>query len=184
MKGIFGLPALAFATCLAAGCATQSRIEQPPRDLPGYGAVGGRSVSTLVAVYPHPEVGDRLSERLKAKGCHLVSSVPTAGAVHPDLVVETVRCAQDTEREGEEVSLVTVVVMRVRKPGVLSKDGKSMSGLSGMRTFQGVSRIPLGRRAFNDENITEQELAQGVEKSLDNLMRSEAFLSALEGGRK
>lgn len=184
MKGFSQLSVLALATCLAAGCATQSRIEQPPRDLPEYGGTAGRSVSARLAVYPHPDVGDRLSERLKAKGCLLVSSVPTAGAVRPDLVVETIRCAQDTEREGEEVSLVTVVVTRVRKPGGLAKDGKSMSGLSGMRTFQGVSRIPLGRRAFNDENITEQELVQGVEKSLDNLMRNEAFLTALEGGRK
>lgn len=184
MKGISKLSALAFATCLVAGCVTQSRIEQPPRDLPDYGAGGGRSVSTLMAVYPHPEVGNRLSERLKAKGCQLVSSVPTAGAVRPDLVVETIRCAQDTEREGDEVSLVTVVVTRVRRPGDLARDGKSMSGLSGKRTFQGVSRIPLGRRAFNEENITEQELVQGVEMSLDNLMRSEAFLNALGDGRK
>ena len=182
MKGHVELSSLALATCLVMGCATQSRIVQPPRDIPDYGGAGGMRETTRLAVYPHPDVGDRLSECLKAKGCEIVAPVPTSGATHPDLVVETVRCAQDTERNGEEVSLVTVVVTRVRKPGVLAKGGKSMSGLSGTRTFQGVSRIPLGRRAFNDENITEEELAQGIEKSLDNLMRSEAFLSALEGG--
>ena len=184
MNLIVGLPSLVLATCLVTGCATQSRIVQPPRDLPAYGGACELQKATRLAVYPYLDIGDRLLERLKAKGCTIVSSVPTTGSMHPDLIVETVRCAQDTERDGEEVSLVTVLVLRVRKPGVLSKDSKSMSGMSGMRTFQGVSRIPLGRRAFNDENITEQELAQGVEKSLDNLMRIEAFLTALEGGRK
>ena len=184
MKGLVGLSSLALAACLATGCATQSRIVQPPRDLPTYGGAAGLKGATRLAVYPHPDVGERLAERMTAKGCTVVSSVPTAGSTHPELIVETVRCAQDTEREGEEVSLVTVVVVRVRKPGVLAKDGKSLSGLSGTRTFQGVSRLPLGRRAFNEEGITGSERVQGVEKSLDNLMLSEAFLDALDSGRK
>ena len=184
MNGLAELSALVLATCMVTGCTTQSRIVQPPRDLPAYGGACELQKATRLAVYPHLDVGDRLSERLKAKGCTIVASVPTAGSMHPDLVVETARCAQDTERDGEEVSLVTVLVLRVRKPGVLAKDAKSLSGLSGTRTFQGVSRIPLGRRAFNEEGITESERVQGVEKSLDNLMLSKAFLEALGGGRK
>ncbi len=174
---------LSLAVCWTVGCATQSRVVQPPRDLPVYGDAG-KSVETAlsVAVYAFPDVAERLSDRLSAIGCSIVAPIPIADSTRPDLVVETVRCAQTTERDAEEVSLVTVVVVRVRKPGALSEDGNSIVGLADARAFQGVSRIPLGRRAFNDERIDDGERSRGVETALDNLMNSGAFVRALAGG--
>ena len=164
-------------------CIEGGRVDQASRDLPAYSEGKIEVGAVSLAVCPDPILGEALAVRLKALGADLVSPCPTTGARRPDLLVESLRCAQNTESAGNDVDLVTVAVVRVRKAGRLSEDGLSIGGMSGARSFQAVSRFRLGARALNDERITEDERKRGVDRALDELFKTDGFRRALTGVR-
>jgi len=175
--------AIALVSVCVTGCVAPGRVDQMPRNLPTYDASVRLSSRARVALYSNEKVAPGLVRRLEAAGCELVPSAPTTGAHGPERIVELVRCSQDTEWSGGTVSLVTVLVIRVRRPGQMGKNAKTLVAQRGARAFQAVSRQELGARTFNDERITEQERQTGIELALDNLMRIRAFGEALGSAR-
>lgn len=155
-------------------------IRQHPRDIPEYPTTrqSYSGVKAKIAVCPLPVVGEMLVDALKTDGCRVVSATPQCGiglAERPDCILEPISLVSKTERNGSSVSLVTVLLVRVRKPMAFEEVARG-------RTFQGVSRIELGFRGSNDRGETDttpQEDAEGVRKAVDNLLRIPALKKAI-----
>ena len=155
-------------------------IRQHPRDLPSYpnARQSYRGVKTKIAVYQLPIAGEMLVSAFTNDGCRVVSASPQCGSgaeERPDCIVEPISLISNTERDGAAVSLVTVLIVRVRKPVAL---GEVAQG----RTFQGASRINLGIRRANDRDETEpsqSEVAEGVRLAVENLLRIPALKEAI-----
>ena len=147
-------------------------IRQHPRDIPTYPTErqSYRGVKTKIAVCPLPVAGEMLTRALTNDGCRVVPAMPQCGLGQegrPDCILEPISLVSKTERDGASVSLVTVLIVRVRKPVAF---GETACG----RTFQGASRIELGDRKANARGETEtsqQEVAEGVRRSVENLLR-------------
>lgn len=155
-------------------------IQQQPRDLPSYPAArqSFADVTTKVAVSPLPVAGTLLENALQGDGCRVVAAVPKCGCGpkdRPDCLLEPISLISKTERNGASVNLVTVLIVRVRRPTSL---GETAQG----RTFQGASRIHLGIRSVNSRGETEtseQEIADGVRQAVANLLRIPALKTAI-----
>jgi hypothetical protein len=149
-----------------------------------------------VAVYPAADVGDAetralrslayttLVGRLKEGGHDVVPlerSKVNGGSV---CVVELVDCRHDMPEwaRGGVVSLVTVVAVRVRRPGQM-RDGALDCG--NVRSFQGVYRMKLGVRPI-DFSLSEKERVAGIGGAVENLMHAEQFCRAVQecGGER
>lgn len=157
-------------------------IHQHPRDIPTYPAIGQsfRGVKTRIAVYPLPVVGEMLTQALTNDGCRVVTALPQCGMrmeERPDCILEPISLTSKTERDGERVNLVTVLLVRVRKPVAT---GEVVKG----STFQGASRISLGCRKSNDmgeTTTTQQEIDNGIKSAVVNLLRIPSLKAAIEG---
>lgn len=155
-------------------------IRQHPRDLPTYPAARQTfgDIKAKVAVCPLPIVGELIVRALTNDGCRVVSAVPQCGRgleSRPDCILEPISLVSNTERDGATVDLVTVLIVRVRKPTAL---GEVAQG----RTFQGASRIKLGVRVANargETMTTQQEIADGVRQAVENLMRIPALKTSI-----
>lgn len=155
-------------------------IRQHPRDLPSYPSArqSFEDVKAKVAVCPLPVAGDMLVRALTNGGCRVVSPVPQCGcalADRPDFILEPISLVSNTERDGAAVDLVTVLIVRVRKP---VRFGEGAQG----RTFQGASRISLGSRIANEKGetwISQEEIASGVRMAVENLLRIPALKAAM-----
>ena len=155
-------------------------IQQQPRDLPLYPAArqSFADVATKIAVSPLPVAGTLLENALRGDGCRVVAAVPKCGCEpkdRPDCLLEPISLVSKTERNGASVSLVTVLIVRVRRPTTL---GEIAQG----RTFQGASRIRLGIRGANSRGETEtseQEIADGVQQAVKSLLRIPALKTAI-----
>ena len=194
-RGVF--PAVAAACALLAGCGTGSRVVVAPRIVPRYPdappAAQGR---VRVAVYPAADVGDAetralrslayttLVGRLKAGGYDVVPSERSKAGGGDVCVVELVDCRHDMPEwaRGGVASLVTVVAVRVRRPGLM-RDGALDCG--NVRSFQGVYRMKLGTRLINF-SLSEKERAVGLGGAVENLMHAEQFCGAVRecGGER
>ena len=180
------------------GCVEESRVIIAPRALPAYPqSMDGRGapVNAKVSVYPPPDAGTpdaramnvkahaALVDGLKTAGCDLVPPGIAKAGVGRVCVVELAGCRHDTPEwgRGGEVSVVTVVAVRVRKPGVM-RDGRIDCGP--VRSFQGVYRMNLGVRPLTF-SMSDEELTKGVAGAVGNLVGTEPFRSAVEtcGGR-
>lgn len=187
----------ACAACIL-GCVEESRVIIAPRALPAYPqSMDGRGalVNAKVSVYPPPDAGTpdaramnvkahaALVDGLKTAGCDLVPPGIAKAGEGRVCVVELAGCRHDTPEwtRGGEVSVVTVVAVRVRKPGVM-RDGRIDCGP--VRSFQGVYRTNLGVRPLTF-SMSDEELAKGVAGAVDNVLGAEPFRSAVEacGGR-
>lgn len=182
---------VAAACALLAGCETGSNVVVAPRAVPQYPdaapAVQGR---VRVAVYPAADIGyaetravrslahATLVERLKAGGYDVVPPERSKTGGGNVCVVELVDCRHDMpERSlGGEVSLVTVVAVRVRRPGQM-RDGALDCG--NVRSFQGVYRMRLGARPI-DFSLSEKERVAGISGAVENLMHAEPFGRAVQ----
>lgn len=181
MKGLrFHLP-LMCATLFAGGALfAETIIHQHPREIPTYPAEvqSYRDVKARIAVYPLPVVAELLTRALTNDGCRVVAALPQCGGRaenRPDCIFEPISLTSKTERNGEKVSLVTVLLVRVRKPVTA---GEAVRG----PTFQGASRIDLGHRKANDRGETEtsrQEVVEGVRLAVGNLLRIPALKAAI-----
>ena len=178
-----GFRLLSVFAFILAGCAlwAESVIVQHPRDIPIYPTAvqSYRGLKAKIAVYPLPVAGEMLTRALTNNGCRVVAALPQCGAKakdRPDCILEPISLTSKTERNGERVSLVTVLLVRVRKPVAVNEDARG-------RTFQGASRIELGFREPNSRGETEtlpQEDAEGVRLAVDNLLRIPALKTAIE----
>lgn len=175
------------------GCVEESRVIIAPRAVPEYPqAMDSRSVpvSAKVSVYPPPDAGTPDARAMNEKAhVALVDGLKTAGydLVAPDLakagggrvcVVELAGCRHDTPEwgRGGEVAVVTVVAVRVRKPGVV-RDGRIDCGH--VRSFQGVYRMNLGVRPLTF-SVSDAELAKGIAGAVGNVLGTAPFRSAVE----
>ena len=182
----------AFSACVL-GCVEESRVIIAPRAVPEYQqAMDGRGVPVhaKVSVYPPPDAGTpearamnemahaALVEGLKAAGCHLVPPDLAKADGGRVCVVELAECRHDTPERGRggEVFIVTVVAVRVRKPGVM-RDGRIDCGP--VRSFQGVCRMSLGVRPLTFSMSCEEQ-AKGVAGAVGNMLGHVPFRSAVE----
>ena len=192
-----GFSAVMAGCVLLAGCGTGSSVVVEPRIVPQYPkaapSVQGR---VRVAVYPAADVGyaktralrscayATLVERLKAGGYDVVPAERSKAGGGNVCVVELVDCRHDMPEwaRGGSVSVVTVVAVRVRRPGRM-RDGALDCG--NVRSFQGVYRMKLGARPI-DFSLSEEEGAAGISGAVENLMRAEQFCRAVQecGGER
>ena len=182
IKGLrFHLP-LMCATLFAGGALfAETIIHQHSREIPTYPAEvqSYRDVKARIAVYPLPVVAELLTRALTNDGCRVVAALPQCGGRakdRPDCILEPISLTSKTERNGEKVSLVTVLLVRVRKPVAA---GEAVRG----PTFQGASRIDLGFRRSNERGETETtqpEIDNGIRNAVGNLLRIPALKKAIE----
>ena len=180
-RWLFAVAAVFSGGALPAG----SVILQHPRDIPRYPAAmqSFRGLKARIAVYPLPVAGELLTRALTNDGCRVVAAKPQCGGSvdeRPDCILEPISLTSKTERDGERVSLVTVLLVRVRKPVTT---GEVVQGT----TFQGASRIDLGYRRPNERgetDTTQSEVADGVRHAVDNLLRIPALKAAIEDAGK
>ncbi len=182
--------AVALAAC-AAGCASKSYVKGNVREgIPQYPSerqVAAPNVNAVV--YPIPDAGDSekrkmlesgrnmLLDGMKAAGYGIVSCNFADVRSRNVGVVELVDCHSTTERSyGDVASLVTVVAICVRKPGVL-EDGRITCGR--VRSFQGVFRYELGRKP-HDFSLSDDERLAGIRGAVDNIMKIAQFKEAVE----
>ena len=193
-----GFSAIGAACILLAGCATGSSVVVAPRIVPQYPeSPPSVQVRVRVAAYPAADVGDAetralrslayatLVARLKAGGYDVVPAEWSKAGGGNVCVVELVDCRHDMPEwaRGGLASLVTVVAVRVRRPGQMS-DGALDCGHVG--SFQGVYRMKLGARPI-DFSLSEKERAAGISGAVENLLRAEQFCRAVQecgGGRE
>ncbi len=191
-RALLGILAAAAVSAFVAGCGTGSSVTIARRKIPEYpSAVLPAPEGAQVAVYPHPFSGDAetrfmrdnghalLVEGLKSAGYGIVPPERSRAGRGPVCVVELAECRHDMpERDdGDMVSVVTVVAVRVRKPGAL-RHGRVDCGR--VRSFQGVCRMALGPRPF-DFQMTEEERLKGIRGAVGNLIRSAQFREAVAG---
>ena len=179
----FHLPSV-FALLFAGSALwAETVIVQQPRDIPDYSTCPSkqsyRGVKARIAVYPLPVVAELLTRALTNDGSRVVAALPQCGGradERPDCIIEPISLTSKTERDGEKVNLLTVLLVRVRKPAAI---GEVIQG----RTFQGVSRVDLGYRRSNDRGETttsQQEIDGGIREAVDNLLRIPALKTAIE----
>ena len=185
------IPAVMAACALLAGCGTGSNVAVERRTVPCY-PVAALPVHgpVKVTVYPAADVGyaetralrsrayAALVERLKAGGYDVVPPERSKAGAGNVCVVELADCRHDMpERSsGGAVSLVTVVAVRVRRPGRMRGD---VLDCGNVRSFQGVYRMELGIRPI-DFSLSEEELAAGIDGAVENLIRAEQFGRAVQ----
>jgi len=180
---------LVFTLCVA-GCYTGSRVTIAPRSVPEYPkALQHVPEGVKVVVYPAAVSGDsesralrrmghaQLEESLRAIGYDVVSPERSCAGCDVGCIVELVDSRHDMPERatGNMVSIVTVVAVRVRKPGVM-RNGNIDCGRS--RSFQGVYRMALGQRPF-DFRMTEEERENGIKGAVGNLVGSVQFHDAI-----
>ena len=190
MKRLFGTLLYAvFFACCGVGCSSSSRVLVEPRKTPEYPSqCPVRVPAASVAVYPAISAGDAVTRQMRLSGYEmLVKAMSESGyrvvtvdesssAPLPKCIVELVECRHDMpEWNGGSASLVTVVAVRVRGPGVLR--GGHMT-FEGMRAFQGVFRDDLGMRP-NDFAMTDDESKRGIRGAIGNLLKAAQFREAV-----
>ena len=142
-----------------AGCATNSYVIVEPRPIPEYPSQGLLPApAATIAICPTViSAGDAETRRMREAGYRLLvkemegcgyrvaPSDAMASEKPPKCIVELVECRHDMPEvnSGRIVSIVTVIAVRVRGPGVL-RDGRMTFGIA--RAFQGVFREKLGAR--------------------------------------
>lgn len=173
---------LVFAMLFAGGALLAGTvIRQHQRDIPTYpeAVQSYRGVKAKIAVYPLPVVGELLTQALTNDGCRVVAALPQCGMEveeRPDCILEPISLTSKTERNGERVSLVTVLLVRVRRPVAVCEVVQG-------QTFQGASRIDLGFRRSNgrgETETTQQEVDNGIRNAVGNLLRIPALKTAIE----
>ena len=182
---------VAFLAFCAAGCINGGHVIGNVREgIPQYPSerqVAAPNVS--VAIYPVSDKGETELLLMREKGRELlVAGMKNAGyRVVPcsfaDVrsravgVVDVVDCHNMTEwASGGIVSLVTVVAITVRRPGVLM-DGHVACGR--IRSFQGVSRCELGRKKHGFP-LSDEERLTGIREAVSNIMKIAQFKEAVE----
>lgn len=186
MKGLrLHLPLMCATLFVGGALHARTVILQHPRAIPTYPAEvqSYRDVKARIAVYPLPVVAELLTRALTNDGCRVVAALPQCGGKaedRPDCILEPITLTSKTERNGEKVSLVTVLLVRVRKPVAA---GEAVRG----PTFQGASRISLGERRANDRGETmasQREIDDGIRNAVDNLLRIPALKAAVKETQK
>lgn len=187
MNRLFGAFVLLVSVC---GCVEPSRVILEKRKVPVYPhAVRPVPANVRVAIYPASEVGDAKTRALRAEGHDVLTAAMKAEGydVMPATyskagsldacIVEVAECRHDMpERDrGGNVSLVTVVAVRVRRPGQM-RDGRIYCGA--VRSFQGVYRMELGMKPW-DFSVSDEERARGVKGAVSNLIGAEQFRNAV-----
>ena len=183
-----------FAIALCAvvpGCVEASRVIVAHRPIPNYPSPTREVPKNVkVVIYPASQEGSAEIRNMLSSGeVALVDAMNAAGfnVVPPRLndlkngnvcIVELAECRHDMPEwsSGSDASLVTVVAVRVRRPGKM-KDGRMECGI--VRSFQGVYRMRLGVRSV-DFKITDQEVRLGIKGAVANLVGLSAFRSAIE----
>ena len=178
-------------TACAAGCISGGQVTGGVREgIPQYSAERQMAApNASVAIYPISDRGDSemramrdksrelLVENMKGAGYRIASCSFSDVRSRTVGVVELVDCHNMTEwSSGGDASLVTVVAASVRRPGVLA-DGHFACGR--VRSFQGVSRIELGRKP-HEFILSEEERTAGIKEAVSNIMKIAQFKEAVE----
>ncbi|MBQ6007904.1 MAG: hypothetical protein IJL17_05150 [Kiritimatiellae bacterium] len=178
------------AACVA-GCVSGGHVIGGVREgIPRYSDERQMAApNASVAIYPISDGGDSetramrdksrdlLAENMKNAGYRIVSCSFSDVRSRTVGVVEVVDCHNMTEwSSGGVASLVTVVAVSVRRPGILA-DGHIACGR--FRSFQGVSRTELGRKS-HDFILSEEERTAGIREAVSNIMKIAQFKEAVE----
>ena len=180
----------AISVVLAGGCATPSSVVVKPRRTPDYSnPISKAPANMCIVVYPALEAGDSETRAMRlcgfkalVKGLKVIGyDVASAELSRPGdrnvCVVEIAECRHDMPEwtDNDIASLVTVIAVRVRMPGIM-RDGCIDCG--NIRSFQGVYRTQLGRR-LPDFQVSETERDRGIEGAVSCLVGLAAFNEAI-----
>ena len=192
MSQIFSMSIFTIALCVVvSGCVETSCVTVAHRPIPSYPSAT-REVPKYanVVVYPASQEGSAEARSMLSSGqVALLNAMNTAGfnVVSSEVndlkrinvcIVELAECRHDMPEWSSDgdASIVTVVAVRVRRPGAM-KDGRMECGL--VRSFQGVYRLELGRRTV-DFQLVDEEIDLGIKGAVANLVGLSSFRDAIE----